>query len=306
MAYRDDLAALEARKAAAEAELLDKTRARDEVARLVEETRYLAGAEAAFGGSRPDSKWSARRRRRLCAVAVVAGVIAGGGALAHRDTTRPASPPPVIEMMFLQMVTYERALCACTDLAYPSSSECVQKISDEMTRWSTEVSKQVPVPPSLDEGQLKRVTALGESMGRCMHRAMAPPIEPPPPVVQPDPPACDEVSCILDNYEAWCCSAFRAPSASDLPEGLDRSMISAAIASVKAQVIACGEHSSATGKVKLHVKVDGAGRVTSASVSVAPDPDLGACVAAAVRKAKFAETRGGGSFSYRYCVALVP
>ncbi len=53
MAYRDDLAALEARKAATEAELVEKTRARDEVARLVDEARYLARAEDAFAGDRP-------------------------------------------------------------------------------------------------------------------------------------------------------------------------------------------------------------------------------------------------------------
>ena len=90
-----------------------------------------------------------------------------------------------------------------------------------------------------------------------------------------DSGGCDEVSCVLNNYEGACCSKFKkkggaaeAPSGggggggkSDLPDGLDRAMISAGIANVKARVIACGDKSPAKGKVKVHVKVGGDGRV---------------------------------------------
>ena len=129
---------------------------------------------------------------------------------------------------------------------------------------------------------------------------------------------CDEVSCVLNNYEGACCSKFRKggggakPSGGggaakpagggDLPDSLDRGMISSGIAAVKARVSACGDKSSAKGKVKVHVKVGGDGRVASGGVSVesSPDASLGACVAAAVQKASFAKTQSGGSFSYPF------
>lgn len=122
---------------------------------------------------------------------------------------------------------------------------------------------------------------------------------------------CDEVSCVLNNYDGACCAKFRkkgggggaAPSAShnsDLPDSLDRSMISTGIAAVKARVSSCGDKSSAKGKVKVHVKVGGDGRVGDVSVETSPDPALGSCVAAAVKKASFAKTQTGGSFSYPF------
>jgi len=134
----------------------------------------------------------------------------------------------------------------------------------------------------------------------------------------PTPPAgdsggCDEVSCVLNNYDGACCAKFRkkgagggggaaAPSGghSDLPDALDRSMISSGIANVKARVSACGDKSSAKGKVKVHVKVGGDGRVSSVNVETSPDASLGACVAAAVQKATFSKTQSGGSFSYPF------
>ena len=121
---------------------------------------------------------------------------------------------------------------------------------------------------------------------------------------------CDEVSCVLNNYEGACCQKFRkgghaAPSHgssgnSDLPEELTRDMISSAIAAVKGRAMACGGRSSAKGLVKVHVRVGGDGRISSVSVSQTPDPSLGACVAAAVQRASFPKTQRGGSFAYPF------
>jgi TonB family protein len=54
------------------------------------------------------------------------------------------------------------------------------------------------------------------------------------------------------------------------------------------------------GKVKVHVKVGGDGRVSSVAVETTPDPGLGSCVQAAVQRASFAKTQSGGSFSYPF------
>lgn len=126
-----------------------------------------------------------------------------------------------------------------------------------------------------------------------------------PPVVG----SCDEVSCVLTNYEGTCCAKFGSPRASTtnmqpstngLPDTLDRQSISTGIAAVKSRVTACADHSTARGKVKVRVQVGANGRVINLFVEATPDAALGACVAAAVQRATFPETEQGGSFSYPF------
>jgi predicted Zn finger-like uncharacterized protein len=125
-----------------------------------------------------------------------------------------------------------------------------------------------------------------------------------------DSGGCDEVSCVLNNYEGACCSKFKKggskPSAGaakpagggDLPDALDRGMIQAGVDKVKARVMACGDRSSAKGEVKVSVKVAANGSVSSVTVKNTPDAGLGSCVAGAMQKATFAKTSNGGSFAY--------
>lgn len=128
-----------------------------------------------------------------------------------------------------------------------------------------------------------------------------------------DSGGCDEVSCVLNNYEGACCAKYRKGSTktagggggstaakSNLPESLDRAMISNGIAAVKARVSACGDRSSAKGKVKVKVQVDGSGKVKNVTVEEQPDASLGACVKSAVAKATFTKTQRGGTFSYPF------
>lgn len=120
---------------------------------------------------------------------------------------------------------------------------------------------------------------------------------------------CDEVSCVLSNYEGPCCAKFRRPHvpittvtpASDPQlETLTRTSISRGIAAVKGRVAACADQSTAKGTVKVRVKVGTDGLVTSVVVDRTPDAALGACVAAVVQRAVFARTQQGGSFSYPF------
>jgi predicted Zn finger-like uncharacterized protein len=122
--------------------------------------------------------------------------------------------------------------------------------------------------------------------------------------------SCDEVSCVLSNYEGSCCAKYRkgkkvdsggsssSGGRSDLPESLDRAAVAAGVGQVKARVQACGGRSSAKGEVKVSVKVSPDGKVASTSVKTTPDQALGACVASAMAKATFAKTQKGGSFAY--------
>ncbi len=130
---------------------------------------------------------------------------------------------------------------------------------------------------------------------------------------QPDPPKqkdakddCDQVACVVNGYEGACCQKFRTgqaapkkpPPPSDLPDSLDVGMIQAGIGTIKARAMQCGDKSPARGKVKVHLKVEGDGRVSASNAESAPDSALGACVVAATSKATFAKTQHGRSFSY--------
>jgi len=136
-----------------------------------------------------------------------------------------------------------------------------------------------------------------------------------PPPVKDTGGGCDEVSCVLNNYEGTCCAKFRkgggkAPSggtgqpaaakSGDTPEALDRAMISDGVGKVKAKVMSCGDKSPAKGQVKVSVKVGPDGHVSNVTVKATPDAGLGSCVASMMQKATFAKTQTGGSFSYPY------
>jgi hypothetical protein len=145
-----------------------------------------------------------------------------------------------------------------------------------------------------------------------------PPAPKDPPAGKADGGGCDEVSCVLNNYEGACCAKFKKnkgggggggggakPAAGgggggDLPDSLDRTMISDGVGKVKARVMSCGDKSQAKGQVKVAVKVGPDGHVSSVAVRNTPDPALGDCVAGMMQKAVFAKTQNGGSFAYPY------
>ncbi len=127
----------------------------------------------------------------------------------------------------------------------------------------------------------------------------------------------DEVACLLADRPPACCAKYRGSSGggggggsttkppsggggSNLPESLQKADISAGIGGVRARVDGCAAKSSAKGTVKVSVKVDGSGAVSSVTVRETPDAGLGSCVAAAVQKATFKKTQTGGSFSYPF------
>ncbi|MDQ3366943.1 MAG: zinc-ribbon domain-containing protein [Myxococcota bacterium] len=136
-------------------------------------------------------------------------------------------------------------------------------------------------------------------------------VKEPTPAKETSSGGCDEVSCVLNNYEGSCCAKYKkggsktaTPTKSsgggDLPDSLDRAMISEGVGKVKTRVMSCGEKSSAKGTVKVSVKVSPDGSVTSASVKDTPDASLGSCVASAMQKASFKKTQNGGSFAYPF------
>jgi hypothetical protein len=146
------------------------------------------------------------------------------------------------------------------------------------------------------------------------------PVPPPPPIqdaaaddevvvtATADAAECDEVSCVLDNYEGACCAQFRRPSHPAPPppgddEALDREMIQAGVERVKPQILGCSKRHPADGMVKVSVRVAPNGKPTSVEVKQTPDAALGECVARIMKTATFQKTREGGAFSYPFMFA---
>ena len=118
--------------------------------------------------------------------------------------------------------------------------------------------------------------------------APAPTPEPePPPVAAPEPAPVPEEPPPTGDIQ--------------LPESLDAPMIKDGVAGVRDAVYACGEkYPDASGIVKLKVRVNPDGTVAKVEVVESDSRRLGACAAAAVKKARFVETEHGGLFNYPF------
>jgi hypothetical protein len=57
-------------------------------------------------------------------------------------------------------------MCKCKD------AKCAQDVSDKMTKWSQEQSKNQKEPPKMSEADTKKAAEIGEAMGKCMQAAM--------------------------------------------------------------------------------------------------------------------------------------
>jgi outer membrane biosynthesis protein TonB len=120
--------------------------------------------------------------------------------------------------------------------------------------------------------------------------------------------ACDEVACVLSNYDGPCCAKFKksagakasGAAAGDVSGALDPAMIRAAIGAVKDKVRACADKHAAKGTVKVAITVNPAGTVAAVAVKETPDPALGACVAAAVKTATFPKSTGTVTFTFPF------
>lgn len=214
-----------------------------------------------------------------------------GELLATRDPAPlPADPPPPIETQ----VPPTEAPTPPTEVAPAALKEIEMPPADPISKPTPPQPKtpKLPKPPRTPQADAVRDPA--------DVLATAP--------VNKVEDGCDEVSCILDKYKQACCVRFKPAEvepppekpASGLPEKLDKLMVTEAISPAKPAVIACGERFPARGTVKIQVRVSPSGKVLSANVTSSPDPDLGTCVAGAVKLAKFPETDEGGSFGYPF------
>lgn len=152
----------------------------------------------------------------------------------------------------------------------------------------TPVAVHEPVPDA-QPAQIETPTFERDDIGE--ERSVDKPVATRPASPSPDA-SCPEISCTVENNNNPCCP----PRPRKKPPGttLDRAMVSAGIAPVKAAVAACGSN---VGVVKLGVTVTPSGQIKDIAIKQTPSPEIGACVARAMRSATFAKTDLGGTFS---------
>lgn len=266
-----------------DAELAEKQRARDEVAWMLQEARALARAEGELFGDAPAR--TRARRRPVVWLAVLVTLVGIGGFATYRATRSTQSRA---ETLLGELAHSVDAICTCRDAA------CVDRFSADMAKSGANQK-----PPTFDEAQTKRETELVTKASECMMRALSTPPETSIPTQASASEFRSGPQLAVTRNGEW--YIVRQP----LPDAIDRAMIATGLARVRSQVRSCRDHSPAEGTVKVHVKVDVSGKVTAVHVEDSPDPYLGACVAAAVARATFVETRNGGSFSYPFDVNSV-
>ena len=166
----------------------------------------------------------------------------------------------------------------------------------------TQTRPSTKTPPKTGTDPVKPATGSGSGSQAGDEPEQEPPTAPP--ITDSD---CDEVACVLHKYNRPCCEKYR-PAESDikpraaggLPTELDKAAVRSGIEKVKPAVVACGEKNRDKGTVKIAMKVKPDGSVDDASVASSPNDALGSCVASALRKAQFAKTVNGGTFTYPF------
>jgi hypothetical protein len=162
MVYRDDVEALEARHRALETELAQRTRERDDVARLLAEARERAAYESRLLAEAMAGVTRRKRQRTLIASAIATAAVIVGAAeyrSSHRGADRTAA-------LVARYAMFADEICRCSDMA------CTTRTTDKMTAWAAELAREDPLPAKIDEASMKRMTELAERFTRCMTVAM--------------------------------------------------------------------------------------------------------------------------------------
>jgi len=161
MAYRNEIDALQARLAMLEVDLGERTLERDEVARMLAEARERARRED------HEARAPIRRRRRWIFAVVAAGLLALGG-IASLFVMRSRPHRLDIDGAIDELQRFSDQMCACKEY----DRACGKGVSDAMTKWGQAVEKEYPnhdYPRPTDE-QMKRITGIAETLGKCMSR----------------------------------------------------------------------------------------------------------------------------------------
>jgi len=161
MAYRDMVDSLAARLAVLETQVGERTRERDDVARMLAEAQARAKDEAWVEAA----PVRARRWRRGFIAVAVAAVLAGivGALVPARRSSAAAQLDAAID----GMERFANEMCGCSD------AQCTQHVSDDMMTWAKQFASDYSPPPTLTPLEQARLELAGTRMGACMQRVMA-------------------------------------------------------------------------------------------------------------------------------------
>jgi hypothetical protein len=168
MVFRNDVEALRSRVRALDAEVIERTRERNEVTQMLQEAQGRGLDPAAPCDLVPRGR--PRPRRELARLAVVIFVLAlSGSALGdclanHERSARNARAERKVER-FSALVD---EICRCTDTA------CVARMSSGFATWSADLVAGDLSSSKLDPESVQRVIELRARMRTCMIAGMAP------------------------------------------------------------------------------------------------------------------------------------
>lgn len=161
MAYRNDVDALEARHRALEAELADRVRERDDVARMLADARARVADEQARAAVVPAP---ARSHPGAMLAGAVLALIAIVGVVEYRKDHRRSSR---VHETLVRFEAWADEICRCQD------SACTQRTIDAMTAWSAGRAAERQISMPVDDAILTQFQVISERFSRCMMRIAA-------------------------------------------------------------------------------------------------------------------------------------
>ena len=163
MTYRSDTDALEARLDVLDKDVANRTRERDEVARLLAEARNTDAARR-WLDERPR-----RRRRRIRLVAIASAMLLLIGGLVMFRAIRHHSQHEHDERVLAELQHFADSMCQCKD------TQCTSAVSDKMTQWGHQLEQQDDYykqhKPSDELSQ--RMMVIVERLSTCMTKVMS-------------------------------------------------------------------------------------------------------------------------------------
>jgi hypothetical protein len=162
MVYRNGIDALEARYRALEKDLAERTRERDEAARLLAEARERAhrdSVQADITSGGPER----RRRHRIVFASILALLALIGAGIGYRAAKHHTRRDEVLT----RYAQFTDQICACSD------AMCARDAISEFSKWAQDLQRDDEMTRELDRDAMKRAEAITDRLSPCITRVMS-------------------------------------------------------------------------------------------------------------------------------------
>ena len=113
--------------------------------------------------------------------------------------------------------------------------------------------------------------------------------------------ACDEVSCVLDNFEGECCAKFKQPD--KLPDEPSAKDLQAAVTLLRTKVARCASDEAFSGKLVVKFQIQPNGSTSSFVIAKAP-PRVGGCIVRAFTNYPWPHSKRGIAASFPFQITI--